>query len=352
MFGSRRKVFCSSLLCAVLCVSLLSACASGAGTYVSQGMELIQNLDYQSALSCFDQAAAGGENARLVARGRGIAYMGLADYEQAIDCFEEALHLSRGLVEGMDYDLNYYLAAAYTKCGRFGDAEDTYNAILGMKADEEEAYFLRGNVRLSLKKVQQALEDFDQVIEMDPRNYNRLIRIFEVLDSYGHTEEGQTYLRAALEQQDGRMTVFDKGRIYYYLGEYQDAYLALEEARQQGGAEAYLYLGRAYEATGDYNYAANVYNAYLAQGVGNAEIYNQLGLCELQKGEYESALAAFQSGLALENKEMAQSLSYNEIVAYEYLGDYARAKLLMETYLQNYPDDEDAKREYTFLSTR
>jgi len=39
-------------------------------------------------------------------------------------------------------------------------------------------------------------------------------------------------------------------------------------------------------------------------------------------------------------------------VAYEYLGEYEQAYELLKTYLQKYPDDEQAKREYDFLSTR
>ena len=148
------------------------------------------------------------------------------------------------------------------------------------------------------------------------------------------------------------MDKYVSGRIYYFLGEYQNAYMALEEAREKGGAESYLYLGRAYEATGDYNYAANVYNSYLENNEGNAEMYNQLGLCEMTRGEYLKALEAFQAGMQLKDTAMMQTLSFNEIVAYEFLGEYRQAQVLMENYLKNYPDDEQAKREYEFLSTR
>ena len=148
------------------------------------------------------------------------------------------------------------------------------------------------------------------------------------------------------------MDQYVTGRIYYYLGEYQSACLALEDAREKGGAESYLYLGRAYEATGDYNYAANVYNSYISKNGGTAEVYNQLGLCEMAKGEYQKALDAFQAGKQQENITMLQTLSFNEIVAYEHLGDFSRAYALMGTYLKNYPDDAQAKREYEFLSTR
>ncbi len=56
--------------------------------------------------------------------------------------------------------------------------------------------------------------------------------------------------------------------------------------------------------------------------------------------------------MQLQNVTMMQTLSFNEIVAYEYLGDYRQASILMENYLKNYPDDAQAKREYEFLSTR
>ena len=81
-------------------------------------------------------------------------------------------------------------------------------------------------------------------------------------------------------------------------------------------------------------------------------MYNQLGLCEMAKGEYQKALEAFQAGMQLENSGMIQSLAFNEIVAYEHLGEFEKAYVLMGSYLNSYPDDEQARREYDFLSTR
>ncbi len=319
---------------------------------VSAGMQAIKDLDYQSALVCFEEAKNQGENERLISRGMGIAYMGLARYSEASACFEEALKKSNGLIESMDYDINYYLASAYTKENRLSEAEATYDAILTMKPQELDALFLRGNVRLGLGKMEGAVEDFEKVVAMEPENYDRLIQIYEVLRYYGEADAGKEYLQNALQKKDAKISAYDKGRMHYYLEEYQQAYLALEEARDEGTAEAYLYLGRAYEATGDYNYAANVYNAYLAKDKTNAEIYNQLGLCEMTRGEYEKALVAFQAGMNAENNSIKQTLAFNEIVAYEYLGEFQKATVLMQTYLQNYPTDAKALREYEFLSTR
>ena len=341
----------SCLAAGILLAVLLTGCG-GTGEKTQEAMQLIQGLDYQGALEQLNSAEEAGENPRLINRARGIAYMGLTDYDQAISFFEASLAGSNGLVENMDFDLNYYLAAAYSKNGMYTQAESAYNAILALRSEEVDAYFLRGNVRIALNNYEGAKEDFEKVIAMEPKNYDRLIQIYQVLDYAGYGDIGQDYLRTALLSGDKQMNQYVKSRIYYYLGDYQSAYIALEEAKEQGDAESYLYLGRAYEATGDYNYAANVYNSYLSKNVGNAEMYNQLGLCELTRGDYQKALEAFQSGMQLENTTMMQTLSFNEIVAYEYLGEYKRALELIENYLKNYPDDTQAQREREFLVTR
>ena len=115
---------------------------------------------------------------------------------------------------------------------------------------------------------------------------------------------------------------------------------------------AALYLGRTYEALGDYNYASSIYAAFTENDQSRAEIYNQLGLCRMQMKEYTAALEAFQAAMNIEDNGMMQSLKFNEIVAYEYMGDFKTASALMNSYMKSYPDDETAKREYEFLRTR
>lgn len=343
-----KKVMVAGIGC--LMISMLAGCGNDT-TKITEGMQLVETLDYQGALSAFDEAETQKENSRLIARGRGIACMGLTDYEQAVQYFTDALKLSSGWVQNVDYDMNYYLAAAYTKNGQPGEAKKVYDAILNLKPEEKDAYFLRGSSELDLGDYESAKADFDRVISMDPKNYDRLIDIYEVLADHGYREVGQEYLQNVLDTAK-QLDAYDSGRIYYYLGEYQKAYLALEEAKDKGGADSYLYLGRAYEATGDYNYASSVYSNYLSKQGPNAEIYNQLGLCEMSKKEYQKALEAFQAGKQIEGNSLMQTLSFNEIVAYEYLEEYQKAAVLLKTYLQNYPDDQAAIREQQFLSTR
>ncbi len=332
-------------------IFLLGGC--GASTEnLEQAMSYLENLEYKNALSALDLATEAGENERLISRAAGIAYLGLADYDSAIEMFQAALAASSGIVEDFDYDTNYYLALAYVKCQRYEEAKDTYDAILALRPKEAQAYYLRGSVFLALCDYTSAKADFDAVVEMEPQNYDRIIRIYEVLEHYGYRVVGEEYLQAALDAYENQMGAYDRGRVYYYLGEYQKAYLALEEAKSDGTAESYLYLGMAYEATGDYNYAISVYNSYINKDATNARIYNQLGLCNMALEQYSAALSAFEAGLGVEDNEIIQALSFNQAVAYEYLGQYETAYSLLNAYVKTYPDDEAAKRELNFLSTR
>lgn len=318
----------------------------------SMGMEAIQNLEYEAALNYFNAALEENEDERLLCRGMGLAYMGLSQYDNAAAYFERALQLSDGTLRDIDFDINYYLATAYFRNGQAEDAIKSYDAILALRPKEIEAYYLRGCVKIYNGDFESAKLDFDQTIVLDPKNYDRLIQIYEVLVDNGYREAGKEYLQQVIANNEKDISNYDLGRIYYYLEDYENAKNYLSQVKISTDYEASLYLGRTYEALGDYNYAATIYNDYTLNDQSKAEIYNQLGLCRMQMGEYELALMAFQSAMNIEGNTMMQTLKFNEIVAYEYMEDYKTAAALMSDYLKSYPDDETAQRENKFLKTR
>lgn len=352
--GGRRSARYAARAAAVLCGALLlSGC--GAGEQLSdtkQGMNAVEALEYEEALGYFEKALEQGEDRRALYRGMGLAYMGMTRYEEAILYLEAALHESGGRVEDMDFDINYYLATAYFKNGRPQDAVRAYDAILALRPKEKDAFYLRGYVKLSQNNFEAAQKDFEAAVALDGKDYDQMIRIYTALDEYGYRDAGMVYLQKVMAENEKAISDYDMGRMSYYMGDYEKArdYLSrLEPSKDYGAA---LYLGRTYEALGDYNYASGIYAAYTENDQSKAEIYNQLGLCKMQMKEYEAALEAFQAAMNIEDNGMMQSLKFNEIAAYEYMGDYKAAAALMNSYLKSYPDDAAAKREYEFLRTR
>lgn len=336
----------------MLVLAMLTACKGKSESKIAAGMTALNNLEYETAEQSFEAAVAAGENAQQAYRGQGMAYLAMARYDDSIAAFERALAQSNGLVSNIEYDISYYLAVAQYKNGDSDGAYNIYSAMIALDAENAQAHYLRGSVALKGGRHDDAIKDFDQAILLTPKDYDLYIRIYEDLFAADCKSEGDVYLRKALEG-DTKMSIYQQGKFYYYLGQYEDARNSFEKASSSiDTVEMILFLGKTYEALGDANYAASLYSGFIDRHADAAEVYNQLGLCKLKAGEYSSALEAFENGSAIENNTIMQSLNYNEIVAYEYLTDFKKAAVLMEAYLKVYPDDQKALREYEFLKTR
>lgn len=348
-----KKKAVRRLLVLGMCTVLLTGCGKVSRQHIDEGMQAIAEQNYEQALTCLDEAESAGEDVRLLYRGRGLAYMGLTRYSEAVEAFETALQSSNGSVQDMDYDMNYYLATAYYKQGDVIQAVQIYDTILSLSPKEKDALYLRGSIllRQDTTNYEKAREDFDRAIELAPEDFDQLLNIYQVLKECGYQEVGKEYLEKAMANDAKEMSDYNKGRICFYLENYEDARDYLERARDTAGGGAVLYLGRTWEILGDYNYASSVYESYVSN-TPDAEIYNQLGMCRLKMNDPQAALEAFQAGQTVEDCPILQTLQYNEIVAYEQLEDFKKAASLMQNYLKTYPDDEQAQRENIFLKTR
>ena len=331
---------------------LLGGCGQKQGEYIQQAMTQIGQLNYEEALASLDQAESGGEDIQMISRGRGIAYMGLTDYDNAVVWLEQALTYSDAWPDQLDYDINYYLATAYYRSGQIDKAIGVYRAIIALRPQENDAWYLKGVMELEKGQIQSARESFDKAVSIARTDYDQMVNIFTSCSRFGHEEIGRNYLQAVLDDPAAKLGDYDMGRISYYMGNYEQARLSLENAREKGSSKAAVLLGQTYEKLGDYNYAASVYSNYLENRQPDAEIYNQLGLCKMRIGDYNSALKAFREGIALEDNTVMQALKFNEIVACEQLCAFDEARLLMTQYLKTYPDDAAAQREADFLKTR
>lgn len=346
----KRKTAVAGIMLVI--ILLLTGCNTNKSTEnIKKGFDAITALKYEDALTCFATAAEAKENPQQIARGQGISYLGLAKYEAAIEQFLLALSYSDEFVDDFDFDTNYYLATAYFKNGQKTEAGKVYSAILDLR-DDREAHYLRGIVYLEEDKLAEAKADFDIALSKDSTDYDMRIDVAKALMEKGYEEEGKAYLQAALGSNEKKISDYNKGRLSYYMGDYESARNYLESTKGNKNAETVLLLGQTYEKLGDFNYAASIYSNYLTENPDHVIISNRLGMCKLQAGDAKSALDYFEQALALEDPSMTQILKFNQIVAYEYLGEFDQASVLMKNYLQIYPDDKDALREYEFLKSR
>lgn len=102
----------------LLAAALCTGCGREQGREnIDLGMAAVEALDYNTALTHFEQAIVADETPELLYRGQGLAYMGLSQYAEAAASFEKALSYSGLGVTELDYDVNYYPQLRITKTG-------------------------------------------------------------------------------------------------------------------------------------------------------------------------------------------------------------------------------------------
>lgn len=350
-----KRIFYNLFVLNILCIGcvLFSGCGlSKLGEYTQAGYNEIRNLSYYSAMDSFQAAWEHGEDPGMIARGRGMASYYLMDYEASVNYYLESLSYTSGILDDIDFDNNFYLAQSYEKLGQYQNAIDTYSAIIDIHSKDVMAHYLRGTDYLIIGEHDLAIEDYDKALKLDENNYDLRIEIAGRLSENYYEDEGKKYLQNFLVEKEKKLNSYDKGRIYYYMGEYEQAKGFLDDARDDDDQNTILFLGKTYQKLGDYNYAASVYSSFLKRHPESAVIFNELGICKIESKQYSEALDAFEQGRKIENSGLEQILLFNEIVACEYNGDFTNAKSLMDSYISKYPDDANALREKTFLATR
>ncbi len=285
-------------------------------------------------------------------RQKGINYMENGKYEEALVEFQNALDLSLGEIGDEEVDICFYKAEAQYYLGDVEGAMKTYSAIIDFN-DSAKAYFLRGNLYYSLGQEENALNDYTLAIKNDKKNYDLYIGVYEALTAHGKEKEAQEYLNQALEiSGKSAYDKMQKGRIHFLLKETDTAISLLEEAIKAKEEEAYFYLAEVYESLGNDSEAqANIESYINSKDVDSYNLF-EVANKELGKGNYGMAIECLNQALALENVPNKQTIMKTLVIAYEHNRDFEAAKKLMEEYVESYPDDEEAQREFTFLETR
>lgn len=286
-------------------------------------------------------------------RDLGIASMQKGDYEEAIAAFDSALSHCDGKISGTEIDICYYKAAALYASGDAQGALNTYNALLAYDKKDANAYYLRGCLRLKSGDMDGARADFANAVTYNASDFELYINIYQNLAAYNLGVEGEEYLNKAFSiKGNDAASLAGRGKVYYLLGENQNALTELEAAIDAGSVDANLTIAQVYEAMGDGALAETYYKAYLDSGAADASAMCALAELEMAKLNYAAALSYVNQGLAMDEIPNRRQLMQNQIICLEYTGDFDGAWNVMEEYMSLYPDDMEALREYIFLKNR
>lgn len=340
------------MLAAGLGMTLLTGCGGeNKKTYEQANTDLEQgNYDY--ALNEYQACISAGYKLSQSYRGSGIVKLRTGDYQGAIDDLTSALNDEK-TGKSDQKDILEYRAAAELKAELYDQAMADCQTLAEDYSLNANDYYLTGCVALAMDSYDEASSNFSEAYGSDS-TYEMAIQIYEAYLTQDMEADGTRYLEAALKTEAKTADDYcERGKVYYYMQDYDNARTELTTASEKGSTEAALILGMVYMAQGDTANARSFYQQYIdADGEDPAKGYNGLALCDIADGDYDSALQNISQGLGDATSDEMRDLLFNEIVVYEKKLDFSTALSKAQEYVQTFKDDEAAAKELTFLQSR
>lgn len=294
----------------------------------------------------------------------GITQLQEGKYSDAVTSFQKALDESLGKIGDEEVDICYYKALAQFKAGQVLAAVETYSSLIEYDDENAEAYFLRGSAYLQAAHMEsdeeesndlfeKGIKDYNQAVTLDGKNYKLYISIYENLNVMGWEAYAEDFLSRALSLScETGQEYCDQGYIYLMLEDYDKAETLLATALEKGCDEAMLYQAQLYKVQGNEEEAKALLQAYTEKYPEDVDALHQAAILAINAEEYAEAVKMLEQAYSYAGKGADQELMLNLIYAYEYKGQFTDAYNLMKEYVELYPTDSEAAREYEFLKTR
>lgn len=345
-----KKIIC--LLAAGLGALLLTGCGGENQKTYEQANADLEEANYDYALNEYQACISAGYKLAQSYRGSGIVKLRTGDYQGAIDDLTNALNDEK-TGKSDRKDLLEYRAAAELKAELYDQAMADCQTLAEDYSLNANDYYLTGCVALAMDSYDEASSNFSEAYGSDS-TYEMAIQIYEAYLGQDMEADGTRYLEAALKTEAKTADDYcERGKVYYYMDDYENARTELTTAADKGSTEATLILGMVYMAQGDTSNARSFYQQYIdADGDDPAKGYNGLALCDISDGDYDSALQNISQGLGDATSDEMRDLLFNEIVVYEKKLDFSTALSKAQEYVQTFKDDDTAAKELTFLQSR
>jgi tetratricopeptide (TPR) repeat protein/S1-C subfamily serine protease len=316
--------------------------------YFNRGMAYLTLKDYKQAIADYTQAIQLDPKDARYYFGRGMAYLALKDYKQAIADYTQAIQLdpkdaiyysSRGGVYLILKDYKQAISdltetirrdpknAPYTVQGlRYSEFKDDKDILISYTTIMSITYSERGNAYMQLKDYKQAINDYTQAIQLNPKNADYYaIRggIYFLLEEY---KQGIDDLTQAIQLDHKKATYYSmRGNTYVLLKDYKQAINDYSQAIQLDTKNASYYAnrGNTYVLLKEYKQAINDYSQAIQLDPKNANYYASRGDAYLQLKEYKQAINDYTQAIKLKSDFTAAY--YVRGLAYSELKDYKQA---------------------------
>ena len=345
----KRVLFLLLTLCLVF-----GGCENKNSELYQKGMEALEKQDYVMAEAMLKGAVKAGERLPESYRALGISYLKSGAYEDAAKAFADSRASMKYKNREFSHDVSCYEAEAWIEAGNLDQAIKVCETVNEEKKDAD-ALFLMGRAYFLQKEYEKAAEAFDSAVQVE-HTVQLCLDIYEFYQESSRKADGDVYLEKAEEiKPESAEDYFQLGMVEYYLEKPEKAVKMLQKATDEGNVSAMEMIGQIYLEDGKTKEAEDFYQSYLNQTEFAAAAYNGLATCALARNDTDMALSYLSEGLKVvgeKEKNVKENLLFNEITAYEKRGDFEKAKSLVSSFLETYPENAAAQKEKLFLQSR
>lgn len=230
----------------------------------------------------------------------------LKDYERATESFRRAIE---GSPKGayLYNDLGVSLAAS----GYSDEALAAFKQAKDLDSEMREPYIALGMAYLNLKRYDDALSTFQEMIKLEPQNDAALTAIGKIFQHKKQPEQSIEFYLKAIEYDktdaDCAEDYASLGSSYVELGRFTDAIDAYRRAIERNPTKASfcISLGSVLESVERREEAISVYTKATEIAPNDPNSYHGLGHCLQNAGRTPEALQAFQRASELDPKAAA-----------------------------------------------
>ena len=233
----------------------------------------------------------------------------LIDEALTIDPDLPELHYWRGIIEGMDLNLEKLKIAA----AEFTEAIDK-------NPEYTDAYIERGKIYLLKKRYDKAKQDFEKALQLEPERKEIYKYLAEVYIAEGDKEKALEFMKKSGKEETTEY-LLNLAKIFLNTGNYDEALSLVEKVEQKEGQnidtielKAKIFEGKKeYQKAVDYyKLAAELKPTQEEYFIKITNLYYQWAEEEYQKGDYVNSAIHIINGLEIHN-EILPDFDYIQI---------------------------------------
>ncbi|KAJ1653766.1 TOM (translocase of outer membrane) complex component [Dispira simplex] len=215
----------------------------------------------------------------------------------------------------------------------------------GCGPHEARALTLRGTLYFLMGDTNQALENFDRALELDPNHIPTYLKKANVYTERQRIMDTIGALEAASQVPNSDQTEvhYQKGQVFFISNEFEHAIKEFEEAIKLDPTFIFPYIQLAVcqYKNGNASVAEAKFHEILAKFPDNSDVYNYYAEILADQRKFDEALTTFDKAVELD-PDNAVAMVNKALMLYQWQHDAAGAMKLVETALTRDPDCEVA----------